>query len=179
MVEIYYGDGKGKTTAAVGLIIRAAGHKIPVRMVQFLKDGSSGEICVLKSVDGVSVDVPSCFFGFVSNMTDEEKLLVREDYKRLLQGLEEWLDSVLCKSDGDGILAVAVLDEVLHACNYGLIDEDRLLSFIDKYRSRTELVLTGRNPSPALMEAADYLSEVHKNKHPYDSGISAREGIEM
>ena len=176
MVEIYCGDGKGKTTAAMGLAVRAAGHRIPVRIVQFLKDGTSGELTILNKLDKIEIDTPHEFYGFVKNMTEEQKKAVADDYSAMLGRAEAWLDNIM---SGNEIAAVVIMDEVLHACNYKLLDNDRLVALIDKYRDKAELVLTGRNPSEELIGIADYVSEIKKIKHPYDKGIFARVGIEL
>lgn len=178
MLQIYCGDGKGKTTAAVGLIIRAAGHKIPVRLIQFLKDGTSGELNILREIKNVSIETPDNFYGFVKNMTDEQKENVKIEYADMIKRADSW-EKAIQRESGNGISAVIVMDEVLHACNYGLLSEDKLIEFIDKYRECTEIILTGRNPSKRLMETADYISEIGKIKHPFDKGVFARIGIEL
>ena len=124
MVEIYCGDGKGKTTAAMGLAVRAAGHRIPVRIVQFLKDGTSGELTILNKLDKIEIDTPHEFYGFVKNMTEEQKKAVADDYAAMLGRAEAWLDNIM---SGNEIAAVVIMDEVLHACNYKLLDNDRLV----------------------------------------------------
>lgn len=211
MVEIYCGDGKGKTTAAMGLAVRAAGHEIPVRIVQFLKDGTSGELAILNKLDKIEIDTPHEFYGFVKNMTVEQKKAVADDYAAMLERAELWLADIISDNDkntdkimtgcgddseidsevdsgadsgdkiksGNEIAAVVIMDEVLHACNFELLDKDRLVAFVDKYRDKAELVLTGRNPSEELVGIADYVSEIKKIKHPYDKGIFARAGIEL
>lgn len=235
MVEIYCGDGKGKTTAAMGLAVRAAGHEIPVRIVQFLKDGTSGELAILNKLDKIEIDTPHEFYGFVKNMTAEQKKAVADDYAAMLERAMAWLDDIIsgnnkntdkimtgcetnseidsetgCKADSEveseigceaeseigceaeseadsrdkiksenEISAVVIMDEVLHACNFELLDKDRLVAFVDKYRDKAEIVLTGRNPSEELVGIADYVSEIKKIKHPYDKGIFARVGIEL
>lgn len=215
MVEIYCGDGKGKTTAAMGLAVRAAGHEIPVRIVQFLKDGTSGELAILNKLDKIEIDTPHEFYGFVKNMTAEQKKAVADDYAAMLERAELWLADIISDNDkntdkimtgcgddseidsevdsevdsgadsgdkiksGNEIAAVVIMDEVLHACNFELLDKDRLVAFVDKYRDKAELVLTGRNPSEELVGIADYVSEIKKIKHPYDKGIFARVGIEL
>lgn len=203
MVEIYCGDGKGKTTAAMGLAVRAAGHEIPVRIVQFLKDGTSGELAILNKLDKIEIDTPHEFYGFVKNMTAEQKKAVADDYAAMLERAKLWLADIIsdndkntdkimtgCETDSENdsrdklkseneISAVVIMDEVLHACNFELLDKDRLVAFVDKYRDKAELVLTGRNPSEELVGIADYVSEIKKIKHPYDKGIFARVGIEL
>lgn len=173
MIQIYCGDGKGKTTAAAGLAVRAAGHHIPVIFVQFMKDGSSGEIAVLKEVSGILVLHSELFYGFVRNMDEQQKEEMKIQYMNLLNKIEKEISGM------KGNMAVVVLDEVLHACNFGLLEEDRLCRFLDDCPDTVEIVLTGRNPSKSLIEKADYVSEIKKVKHPYDKGVPARKGIEL
>ncbi len=186
MVEIYCGDGKGKTTAAVGLTVRAAGHHIPVLFVQFLKDDSSGEINVLREIDGVRLLHPKKSYGFVRNMTETEKSRTQADYADMMEMVQGWLSEQIQEADADtagenaeDVHAVVILDEVIHACNYGLLDEKALLDVICSYRKHTEFVLTGREPSEQLQREADYVSVITKLKHPFDKGITARNGIEL
>lgn len=178
MLQIYCGDGKGKTTAAIGLVIRAAGHGIPVRLVQFLKDGTSGELNILREMKNISIETPDNFYGFVKNMTEEQKDTVRKEYTDMLKHTDDWERKMQSEAE-NMISSVIVMDEVLHACNYGLLSEDKLIEFVDRYREHTEIVLTGRNPSERLMEMADYISEIDKIKHPFDKGVFARKGIEL
>ncbi len=182
MVEIYCGDGKGKTTAAVGLTVRAAGHHIPVLFVQFLKDDSSGEISVLREIDGVRLLHPKKAYGFVRNMTETEKRRTRSAYADMMEIVRGWLSEKIQEADAETageIQAVVIFDEAIHACNYGLLDERALLDVICTYRKHAELVLTGREPSEQLQRAADYVSVIKKFKHPFDKGIAARRGIEL
>lgn len=173
MVELYCGDGKGKTTASVGLAIRAAGHKIPVYFYQFMKDGSSGEIGVLKTIPGIQVKYPPVFYGFVRNMTDNQKEEMKGYYASMLQSVKQVMAEHLNKQ------VVIILDEVIHACNNQLLSEAALCEMLEYRSTNIEILLTGRNPSKALLELADYVSEVQKGKHPFDKGVPARGGIEF
>ncbi len=204
MIQIYHGDGKGKTTAAIGLAIRAAGHGIPVVFAQFLKDESSGEISVLKQIPGIEVLHSECFHGFIRNMTNEQKQETREAYAGLLETCgeiiasigntaEQNMNSIVGNSQENTsansslIRGVIILDEVLHACNYDLLDEAVLIDKLEKWKKvgdncencEYEVILTGRNPSQPLLRLADYVTEMKKEKHPFDRGIYAREGIEL
>lgn len=173
MIEIYCGDGKGKTTAGVGLAVRAAGHGFCVLFLQFMKDGSSGEIAVLKSISQIQVMHAHKFYGFTKNMNDEQKLEMRACYTKLLdRARKEMLQAGQCR-------ILIVLDEVIHACNHQLLDEKLLCEFLDECPSTAEVVLTGRDPSPELLQRADYISKIEKVKHPYDLGVPARKGIEL
>lgn len=201
MIQIYDGNGKGKTTAAVGLAVRAAGHQIPVLFIQFLKDTHSGEISVLRHIPGVHVLHAEHFFGFSFRMTEEEKEISREEYRGLLTSaalfLSEHTEKIpegsktphdakhqSSRNQNDRGSAspdcVIVLDEVLHAINAGLLAESELLYFLDeaKHSSGAEIVLTGTNPGEEISKRADYISEIRKIRHPFDRGILARKGIE-
>lgn len=181
MIQIYHGDGKGKTTAAAGLCVRARGHNMPVIFAQFLKDGSSGEVKMLHRL-GTTVMIPDTFFGFVRSMSEEQKELAKISYAKYLTEIEQVvLDTIETKhkATSDTILGVLILDEVLHACNAGLLSETSLIALIDKIKNHVEVVLTGRNPSEKLVALADYCTNFVKEKHPYDQGVTARVGIEM
>lgn len=173
MIEIYCGDGKGKTTAAVGLSVRAAGCGFRVLFVQFMKDGSSGEIQILKKLPGVIVLHARKFYGFSRNMNEVQRQEMKEEYELLLKKVKEAV------SEEKEQPMLIVLDEILHACNHCLLKEEALYAFLDECPDTAEVVLTGRNPSEELIKRADYLSDVRKVKHPYDRGVLARKGIEL
>ena len=169
MVHIYCGDGKGKTTAAIGLAARASGSGKPVVVLRFLKGARSGELDSLRLLPGVSiVDGPESV-KFLFRMTEEEKT----DYKRLCC---ELFGEACGKCERGGLL---VLDEALDAVDTGMLPEARLLDFLKNRPEGLEVVLTGRDPSEALFEQADYVTRMVKVKHPYDSGVQARRGIEF
>lgn len=169
MIHIYCGDGKGKTTAAVGLAVRAAGARKKILFSQFLKDGSSSELNILRSLENVSVVNCETVSGFYRSLTEAQREQVNRDYSAMLR-------EVLAAADSVELL---VLDEVLHACNYGIVDEDVLCRFLSHKPERLEVALTGRNPSERLLALADYVTEMKKQKHPYDRGVMARLGIEF
>lgn len=177
MIEIYCGDGKGKTTASVGLAVRAAGHGMPVIFAQFLKDDGSGEIAILRALPQVQVMHGTLFYGFVKNLSKEQREELGASYRRLMEEIRQEILRL------NSSMAVVILDEVIHACNFQLLDEDFLCGFIEDCRKvfpgELEFVLTGRNPSQRLLELADYVSEIQKKKHPFDRGIKARKGIEL
>ncbi len=170
MIHIYHGDGKGKTTAAIGLLVRAAGHGYRVMLVQFLKNGRSGEIEALKHLPQVSVVVAPQIDKFTCNMSLQEKEETRGYHQALFNA---------CKAAAfKGELDLLVLDEVLDAINTKLLDEEELLSFLRAKPRTLEVVLTGRQPSAEMLELADYISEIRCCRHPYQKGIAARKGIE-
>lgn len=168
LIHIYCGDGKGKTTAAIGLSVRCAGSGRKVLLVQFLKDGKSSEFTSLAHVPGIEVVPQTRTFGFSWTLTPEEKAEAGVYYTGLLE------EAFRRGADAD----LLVLDEVLGACATGMVEEERLLELLDGKRSGLEVVLTGRGPSQALQDRADYVTEMRMVRHPFERGISAREGIE-
>lgn len=170
LIHLYCGDGKGKTTASVGLAVRAAGAGRKVLFAQFLKDGSSSELNVLRGVENIDVRVCQTHYGFLWTLSEEEFAQAAADYTKLLR------ETLEASKDGYGLL---VLDEAVSACNCGVIPERELLDFIACRPEGLELVLTGRDPSAALSDAADYLTEMKKLRHPFDKGRDARLGVEF
>lgn len=169
LIHIYCGDGKGKTTAAMGLAIRAAGSGRRVLILQFLKDGRSSEFASIAHVPNIEVIPQTRRFGFTWTLSEEEKAQAR-DYNTAL------LEDAFARAGDFGLL---VLDEALGACTSGMIDEARLLALLGEKPGELEVVLTGRGPSQALLDAAGYVTEMVKRKHPFDQGTPAREGIEF
>ena len=169
LIHIYCGDGKGKTTASVGLAIRAAGTGKQVIFTQFFKDGSSGEVGVLRQVSGIRTLHCTKRYGLYFRMTEEEKKLAQRDYTALLE------QALRLARDAD----LLILDEVISACNHGTVPQSMLEEFLDRKPEGLEVVMTGRNPAEALLERADYVTEMKKIKHPFDQGIPARKGVEF
>lgn len=168
LIHIYCGDGKGKTTAAMGLAVRCAGSGRKVRLLQFLKDGKSSEFASLAHVPGIEVIPQTRTFGFTWTLTPEERAEAAAYYAGLLE------EAFRRAGDFD----LLILDEALGACTTGMVDESRLLALLDGKPEPLEIVLTGRDPSPALLDRADYVTEMKMVKHPFEKGVSAREGIE-
>ena len=168
MIHLYYGDGKGKTTAAVGLAVRAAGSGMRVMFVQFFKDGSSSEVGVLSSLPQVTVLIPPVHHGRYKKMGDEQKKETGDCYREIMLKIAE----TAAQYD------LIVLDEAVSAYRYGLLPRDVTLAFLDAEGEKREIVLTGRDPAQELLERADYATEMRKEKHPFDRGVFARKGIE-
>ena len=164
MIQVYIGEGKGKTTASIGLSIRAAGHGFNVLFMQFLKDDSSGEISVLKIIPGIEVIHCPVDYGFTFQMTEDQKKETAQEYDKMLDKAIE------------ADVFLIVLDEVIHALNANLINREKLERLLYK---NCEIVLTGRNAPEWLTDRADYVSDIQKIKHPYDKGVQARVGIEF
>lgn len=170
LVHIYCGDGKGKTSASIGLSIRAAGHGLNVLILQLLKTQYTGELNILEKVPNIKVMRGKGVSEFSFNMTDEQKKICTDTHN---QNLEKIIEDVKI-----GSIDLLILDEVIGAYNRELLDRALLINFIKAKPPHMELVLTGRNPAPELIELADYVSEIKKVKHPFDNGITARLGIE-
>ena len=168
LVHIYCGDGKGKTTAATGLAVRAAGAGKKVLFAQFLKQDTSSEIAALRRFGNVTVRHCSDVTGWVRDMTAGEREQAATVYDRFFAELAREAENY----------DLLVLDEAVVACGYGMLREPEILRFLDQRPESLEVVLTGRGPSEALLDRADYVTEMKKIKHPYDAGIRARAGIE-
>ena len=169
LIHIYCGDGKGKTTAAVGLSVRAAGCGRKVVFAQFFKDGHSGECCVLEKLPNITFLHPERSFGFFWTLSEAEKAAAKAFYTAHLK------NAIDLAKDAN----LLVLDEAMSACAHGVIDEGEVLAFLRTKPEGLEVVLTGRDPSPAMQDAADYITEMKKIKHPFDRGIPARKGVEF
>lgn len=166
LVHLYWGEGKGKTTAAMGLALRSLGAGRRVVVVQFLKGGPSGEIPLLEKL-GAQVFRGKAGQKFTSQMSEAEKAetkaLQTENLRRALE----------CDAD------LLVLDEACAVWQKDLVDRDLLKqAVLDRPQGR-EAVLTGRNPPDWLWEAADYITEMKCHRHPFEQGIPAREGVEF
>lgn len=171
MVQLYYGDGKGKTTAAIGLAVRAAGSKMKVLFVQFLKTEFSGERHILSHTENVTLTFCPLELKFTFDMDDKEKAQAAKIFKGIFDNavttaLTEKYDMV-------------VLDEVFEAINAHMLSESEVYEFITNAPSSMEIVMTGHNPPQKFMDCADYITEFKKIKHPYDRGITGRIGIEF
>lgn len=169
LIHLYCGDGKGKTTAALGLALRAAGAGKQVVFTQFFKDGSSSEIGLLAALPGVRVFHADTVRGFYRNMTPTQREQAGKDYTALFRQVTQ------AAQEAD----LLILDEIVSACNRGVVPEKLVTDFLREKPARLEVVLTGRNPSAALLELADYITEMRKLRHPFDRGIGARKGIEF
>lgn len=169
-VHLYCGDGKGKTTAAVGLAVRAAGHDGKVVLAQFLKDGTSGECRALAKLEGVTMLAANPVHKFSFQMDEAEKQQTADAVRRTFAAATGYAMRERAR--------LLVLDEVCAAISCGFLDERTVLEFLDSRPDTLEVVLTGRNPSDALRQRADYITEMVKHRHPFDNGVAAREGIE-
>ena len=170
LIHIYCGDGKGKTTAAVGLAVRCAGRGNKVLLVQFLKSRDSGELYSLAKLPDIEIMRGKESKKFTFQMNEEEKYALLIEHNKMFE-------QVLAKIKNGGY-SLLILDEVIGALNAKVFEMPKLIEFLRHKPENLEVVLTGRNPAPELVEIADYVSEMRKVKHPMDKGIMAREGIE-
>lgn len=170
LIHIYCGDGKGKTTAAIGLAVRCAGRGNKVLLVQFLKSRDSGELYSLARLPDIEVMRGKESKKFTFQMNDEEKHALLLEHNKMFEQVLEKIKT--------GNYSLLILDEVIGAVNAKVFDLHKLTAFLRSKPENLEVVLTGRNPAPEFLELADYVSEMRKIKHPMDKGIMAREGIE-
>jgi cob(I)alamin adenosyltransferase len=164
-VHVYTGDGKGKTTAALGLLIRALGAGLSVCLIQFIKSMEYHELSRLRDLD-----VPVSQFGrgcfITGEPTAEDRRLAREGVARARE--------LFARGDLD----LLVLDEINVAVALGLLSADEVVELVRDKPAGLELVCTGRGAPAALIEAADLVTEMRNVKHYYEAGIQARDGIE-
>ncbi|MEO0083737.1 MAG: cob(I)yrinic acid a,c-diamide adenosyltransferase [candidate division WOR-3 bacterium] len=168
MIQIYTGNGKGKTTAAIGQAIRALGHNYKVLMIQFMKgDPNYGEIKTIKKLKNFKL-IQSGLPTFVQKGNP-----TKEDIKLAEKGLE-----LAKKAVNDKKYQMIILDEINVAIDYGLIKLSDVLALVKNCPQEIELVLTGRYAPQALIDIADLVSEVKEIKHPYQKGLVSRKGID-
>lgn len=186
-IEVYTGDGKGKTTAAIGLAIRAIGAGKKVCIIQFMKSLAYSEQQVLKNLPGITLITlgKPYFIAKEGMLTDEEikawgdKLVVYpaghppKDYRNMvLKGIDDAMKAV------SGSYDVVILDEYNMACWYELATDADTKRILSARKENVELVFTGRNAPEAVLDAADLITEMKKVRHYYDKGIMGRKGIE-
>jgi cob(I)alamin adenosyltransferase len=171
LIHIYTGDGKGKTTAAVGLGVRACGQGMRVLMVQFLKSMPTGEMYSLKKLEpGFVLYRGTDTKKFTWQMNDEEKSQAAAQQRAIFH------HAVSAAVNGE--CDMLIMDEVMGALSSGMIDMESLLRFISAKPEKLELILTGRDAPAELIGVTDYVSEIRAVKHPAQKGISARKGVE-
>ena len=162
MLHLYFGSGKGKTTAAAGLALRALGHGKKVVVVQFLKDGTSGEIEPLRRLGAAVFACPNAKFTWL--MTPQEKAAALAHNTQTLEAALQMPCELL------------ILDEACAALRTALLPDALLQKAV--LNVPYEVVLTGRDPADWMLQNADYITEFTARRHPYEKGIPAREGIE-
>ena len=168
-IHIYCGDGKGKTTASLGLVLRAAGAGMQIYFGQFMKKGNTSEIRALREFLSGAVTVEQYGSGAELSGPDRERdaACARAGYEKAREALVS------------GKYDLVVLDEILVAEHLGLLAVDDLLRLMDQRPEHTELVLTGRWAAEQVCQRADLVTEMGEVKHYFHAGLPARTGIEM
>lgn len=166
-VQVYTGNGKGKTTAAVGLAVRAAGHGFRTYIGQFMKGQSYGELELLRNHLLITIEQ----YGDTRCIRRED--VSAEDIARARRGLER-AERVMTS----GRYEIVVLDEINVAAWFGLVSIEEVLTVLDQRPAHVELILTGRHAAAEVLERADLVTEMMEVTHYYRRGIRAREGIE-
>jgi len=172
-VQVFWGNGKGKTTSALGTALRACGNGYSVHLVQFMKNGTGnpeidypGEIRALEKFSNFTYKRFGNGSWIIGKPTEEQIEKVKEAYNYLLS----------CFNNDYNII---IADEILYAVQLGLLKEDDVIALIDKKPESKELILTGSHiPFPRIFEKAQLVTEIKKLKHPYDSGFLARKGLD-
>lgn len=165
--QVYTGDGKGKTTAALGLALRASGRGLPVYIGQFMKGQDYGELHALPRLESVTHEqYGDPGWVYKGKVTEAQRALAAEGLRR---GREALLS---------GKYRIVILDEINMAIWFELIPLEAALELLDQRPPETELIFTGRRADPAIIERADLVTEMREVKHYYTQGVPAREGIE-
>ncbi len=170
LIHIYCGNGKGKTTCAMGLCTRAAGYGYKVLIYQFMKNNKTSERKILEPLENVTFVDGLEQEKFSFQMTEEEKAERRQFYLSQFCKVTEMAEK--------GQYQVLFLDEIIYTIGAGLFDENVLVEYLNNKPGDLEVILTGQNPGEAVVALADYVSEIQKVKHPYDKGMGSRPGIE-
>ncbi len=174
MIQIFYGNGKGKTTSALGAALRACGNGFSVHLVQFMKNGTGdpeidypGELRALEKLPNFSFRR----FGTGSWIIGKPKQHHIDAVKEAFDYLKDTLNNELYD--------IIIADELLYAVQLGLLEENKVIELMQNKPKNKELIITGSHiPFPKIFECADLVTEIKKIKHPYDSGKLARKGIE-
>lgn len=169
LIEVYMGSGKGKTTAALGLCLRAIGNGFNCSIIQFMKSPKySGECRILSNMENVSIYSYGSRKIFSQNIVPDatDFALAREALGMVFNLFEDDTEDLI------------ILDELTNALYYKLINDDDVKRILAAKPENIELVITGRKAPDYLLEAADLVSEIKEIKHPYQKGIPARKGIE-
>lgn len=170
-IHLYHGTGKGKTTAAIGLAVRAAGAGEKVIFSQFLKGRDTSELNSLGQISNITIIRNQKDFGFYFQMNEEQKEELRKMHDATLEHIKELISNGQCD--------VLILDEITYAYNWNLIDREVFEDLLKNKPKGLEIVMTGRDPDEFLVGISDYVSEVNCVKHPYERNIPARKGIEF
>jgi cob(I)alamin adenosyltransferase len=172
LVIVYTGKGKGKTTSALGIVLRAVGHGYKVGMIQFIKgEWYYGELTSSKRLEP-EFEMIAAGKGFVGIIDDDHPI---EDHQKAAR------DAVVLAKEkiSSGVYDVIILDEVNYAVKLNLVSQNDLLDLIKSKPERTSLVLTGNYATESVIAVADLVTEMKEIKHPYQKGIKAKKGIDF
>jgi cob(I)alamin adenosyltransferase len=169
LLIVFTGNGKGKTTAALGMALRAAGHGMKVLILQFIKGAwSYGELEALKRFEGITIEPLGSGFTWQKESLEEDARLARSGWERAVAAMEE------------SSYEMIILDELNYVLSYGLLPLESVLSATTKRPAHLHVVITGRGAPEELVRAADLVTEMHLVKHPYhEQGVKAQRGIEF
>lgn len=179
MIHLYSGEGRGKTSIAVGTAIRMAGAGKKVIFAQFMKGQESSEIEILSSLPNVEICCVPEEFPFYNQMSEEQMQRITKYHNDILMQI---MDEIRCVGEkGEGGRSpklLVVLDEITYPVSWNLIDQTLVNHLLSDLPESVELIMTGRNPSEEMIAFSDYWSEVTKKRHPYEKGVMARKGVE-
>ena len=175
LVQIFWGNGKGKTTSALGTALRACGNGFNVHLIQFMKNGADS---LEKQVPGEIIALEK-FSNFTYKRFGIGGWIIKKPTLEQISACKEALKHVQ-DSIRNEKFDIIIADEILYAVQLGLLEEDEIINLIKEKPKNKELILTGSHkPYEKIFEYADLISEIKKIKHPYDKGILAREGVEF
>jgi cob(I)alamin adenosyltransferase len=169
LLIVLTGYGKGKTTAALGMALRAAGHGMRILILQFIKGAwKYGELTSLKRIEEITIQTLGTGFTWRKENLDEDRELARLGWEKAKDEIDH------------GKYDIIILDELNYVLSYGLLSLEPILDTIKNRRKNLHLVITGRNAPEELIQQADLVTEMHLVKHPYkDQGVKAQKGIEF
>jgi cob(I)alamin adenosyltransferase len=166
LIHVYFGEGVGKTTRAIGLAVRAAGEGLRVGVVQFMKSGKSGEVQLIRGLDNIVYYCPGRHPFILSKGPQSVHFNhARKGYEKAMEFQSQGVEILIC-------------DEILNTLLFKLLSLEQILHLMDLCKDKTELIMTGRNAPAEIIHRADYVTEFVQIKHPYYEGQRARRGIE-
>ena len=170
LILLYTGNGKGKTTAALGQVLRAAGHGFKVAIIQFIKNlENTGEIKAAKKIFAEHLEIYPMGTGFTWDAKDREELRLAAE-----RGWDLAREKI-----SSGRYRMVILDELTYALNYGLLDQDAVIDYLEHKPEKLHIIITGRDASGRLIDLADLVTEMKEIKHPFRKGVKAAKGIEF